>query len=121
MQLRFEHFAATSMLGDKDSPPRNNGKLYFDRWWERQAFGIAIALSKKGQYEWEDFRQSLITSIGEWEKTHDINDSSWNYYEQFLLALERVAVTSGALSSEEIEQRISDFSQSDACKVHEQL
>lgn len=119
MQLRFEHFAATSMLGDKDSPPRNNGKLYFDRGWERKAFGIAIALSKKGQYEWEDFRQNLITSIGDWEKSHDLDDASWNYYEQFLLALERVAITSGVVSPEEIEQRINDFGKSDACQVHE--
>ena len=119
MQLRFEHFAATSMLGAKDSPPRNNGKLYFDRWWERQAFGIAIALSKQGHYEWEDFRQNLIATIGEWESAHDIEDMSRNYYEQFLLALERLAIDTGTLSRDEIDRRTSDLCQSDACKVHQ--
>ena len=45
MQTRFEQFAVTNMLGSRDSPPRLNGRLCFDQTWERQAFGIAIALS----------------------------------------------------------------------------
>jgi len=27
MQTRFEHFAAASMIGSEDSPPRDNGTL----------------------------------------------------------------------------------------------
>lgn len=120
MQLRFEHYAATSMLGAEDSPPRQNGKLWFDQWWEREAFGIAVALSKKGHYEWEDFRQALIGSIAEWEGTHRADDPSWNYYERFLIALERLAVESGTLDPGEIERRMTDLSAPDACKTHGQ-
>jgi hypothetical protein len=67
MQIKFEQFAAASMLGSEDAPPRSNGELLFQRPWEGRAFGMAIALSKKGHYEWEDFRQGLIASIAEWE------------------------------------------------------
>ena len=47
MQLRFEHFAATSLMGSEESPPRNNGELKFARDWEGSAFGMALALAKK--------------------------------------------------------------------------
>lgn len=106
MQIRFEHFAATSLLGGAESPPRQNGKMWFDRWWERQAFGMAIALSKKGHFEWEDFRQGLIQSIGEWERAHGEGDAAWSYYERWLIALERLAVQSGVVAPDELERRV---------------
>ena len=67
MFTRFEEYAAASMLGDTDSPPRLDGKLYFTNRWERDVFGLALSLSKAGCFEWEDFRQSLIGSIARWE------------------------------------------------------
>ncbi|WP_022949715.1 nitrile hydratase accessory protein [Methylohalobius crimeensis] len=103
MYLRFEHFAATSMLGDKAPPPRQNGKLFFENAWERAAFGVAIALAKKGHYEWEDFRQELIDAIAAWEKEHALTDSSWDYYERWLQALERLATQTGLIDSQELE------------------
>lgn len=89
MQTRFEHFAATKLLGGRESPPRSNGRLHFQRGWERKAFGMALALSKAGYFEWEDFQAELIHVINEWEQEHAMDDPSWDYYEQFLLALER--------------------------------
>jgi hypothetical protein len=66
MFTRFEHFAASSLMGSEESPPRQNGQLAFSRSWEQVAFALAIALSKQGHYEWEEFRQHLIATIGEW-------------------------------------------------------
>jgi nitrile hydratase accessory protein len=109
MQLKFEHFAATSMLGDKDSPPRQNGKLFFENAWERAAFGIGIALAKQGHYEWEDFRQGLISSIAAWEQAHALTDASWNYYERWLLALEQLATQTGVVDPAEWERRTAEF------------
>lgn len=105
MQINFEHFAATSMLGCKDSPPRSNGELQFSQRWQERAFGIAIALSKKGHYEWEDFRQELIASIAAWESEHSLDDPSWSYYQRWLLALERLVVEADLLAQDELEQR----------------
>ena len=109
MQLRFEHFAATSLLGSEESPPRNNGELKFDRDWEGLAFGIALALAKKGHYEWEDFRQELITSIAEWEAEHDCAHPSWDYYQRWLIALERIAIESELIDEKELEQRTAEL------------
>ena len=84
MQTRFEHFAAASMLGAEDAPPRCDGALCFENEWERRAFGIALALSRDGHFEWEDFRRALIDEIREWEATHALDDASWHYYERWL-------------------------------------
>ena len=121
MHLKFEHLAASSLLGTNDSPPRTNGKIQFDRKWEQQAFGLAIALAKKGHYEWEDFRQSLITSIGEWERTHDRSDTSWDYYERWLIALERLAVNSGIIDQNELAERTELMANTSACKNSQQV
>jgi nitrile hydratase accessory protein len=102
MQTRFEHFAVTSMLGSEDSPPRLGGKLCFAQPWERQAFGIALALSKTGHFDWEDFRQKLIAAIGDWEAGHDLDDPSWNYYDRWLTALEQLLVQEGIVTAEEL-------------------
>jgi nitrile hydratase accessory protein len=86
MQTRFEHFAVTSMIGSTDRPPRADGALKFAHEWERTAFGVALALSRDGHFEWEEFRQRLIATIGDWEGRHEIDDPTWNYYDQWLAA-----------------------------------
>ncbi len=105
MQIKFEHFAVTSMMGSETSPPRGNGALKFERPWEERAFGVAIALSKKGHYEWEDFRQELIAAIAQWEATHCKDDPTWDYYQRWLLALERLVIETNIINPEELEKR----------------
>lgn len=102
MLTQFEHFAVTEMMGKSDSPPRANSTLCFGSEWERKSFGMAIALAKNGFYEWDDFRDELISSIAKWEAEHPVDRSSWNYYEQFLSALELAVVKSGIVETEEI-------------------
>jgi nitrile hydratase accessory protein len=109
MYTSFEQFAAASMLGERDAPPRSNGELLFQRPWEGRAFGMAIALSKKGHYEWEDFRQQLISSIVEWDEKHCKEDHAWDYYQRWLLALERLLVESRILNYEELGIRTREF------------
>ena len=105
MQSRFEHFAVTSMMNASDRPPRVEGALRFSREWERTAFGVALALSRDGHFEWEDFRQRLIATIGAWESQHGIDDPSWNYYDQWLAALESVVIGSGLTTADELAAR----------------
>jgi nitrile hydratase accessory protein len=106
MFTAFEEFAATRMLGQKDSPPRNQGKLLFTREWERQVFGLALAASKEGHFEWEDFRQNLIRSIGEWEGLDCADQPPWDYYERFLLALLRVLEQHHLVSESELTREL---------------
>ncbi len=104
MFTKFEHFAATSLMDSPgNAPPRKNGHLSFDRDWEKTAFAMAIALSKKGHYEWEEFRQMLITTIHEWESTHALDDPEWDYYQCWMAALEKLAIATGVVSEVELE------------------
>lgn len=110
MFTKFEHFAATSLMGSpEEAPPRRDGHLQFDRDWEKMAFGVAIALSKQGHYEWEEFRQTLIETISEWEATHDLDDPEWDYYQCWLTALEKLALASGVIQSGELETHIAQL------------
>ena len=110
MFTKFEHFAATSLMGSsEEAPPRQDGHLQFDRDWEKMAFGVAIALSKQGYYEWEDFRQTLIETIHEWETTHNLDDPEWDYYQCWLSALEKIVVASGVIKAGELEQQLTQL------------
>ena len=102
MQTCFEHFAATSMLGCEDAPPRSNGSLAFGRDWERRAFGLALVLAREGHFEWEDFRQALIASIARWESVHPEGDPTWDYYQCWLEALIGVVGEAGLVSAGEL-------------------
>ena len=97
------------MVGSAEAPPRSNEELLFQRLWQGRAFGMAIALSKKGHYEWEEFRQGLIASIAEWEAEHCKDDPDWNYYERWLLALGNMVLETRLLSREEIESRTAEI------------
>jgi nitrile hydratase accessory protein len=105
MFTRFEHFAASSLMGSEESPPRENGNLAFKRSWEQVAFALAIALSKKGYYEWEDFRQNLIAMIGEWESDHGLEDSTWDYYQRWYAVLEKLVLETGLVERADLEEK----------------
>lgn len=110
MFTKFEHFAATSLMGSpEEAPPRKDGHLHFDRDWEKMAFGVAIALSKQGHYEWEEFRQTLIAAISEWEASHNLNDPEWDYYQCWLTALEKLAIESGVIEAGELDTAIAQL------------
>jgi nitrile hydratase accessory protein len=102
MFTRFEEYAASKMLGHADSPPRSQGKLHFSHEWQRTLFGLTLAVSKEGHFEWEDFRKNLIGSIGEWEGMDCEAQPPWDYYERFLIALTQVLEQHHVLSAAEI-------------------
>jgi len=107
MFTRFEHFAASSLMGSEESPPRENGSLAFKRSWEQVAFALAIALSKKGHYEWEDFRKNLISTIDEWESEHNLDDPTWDYYQRWYTVLEKLVIDTGLVDKTELETKLS--------------
>ena len=110
MFTKFEHFAATRLMGSpEEAPPRKEGHLHFYRDWEKMAFGVALALSKQGYYEWEEFRQTLIETIHDWETTHDLDDPDWDYYQCWLAALEKLVVKSGVLAAGELETTLAQL------------
>ncbi len=88
--------------------PRRNGELVFEAPWEGRAFGIAVALTEAGTYDWDEFRQQLIAQIDAAEE-----DDGSRYYERWLASLEDVLLEQGVLSAAELDARASELAASD--------
>ena len=69
--------------------PRKSGELVFHDDWERRAFALAVSLAEKGRFEWQEFQQQLIASVGEAERD-DPQRPTRGYYESWLVSLERL-------------------------------
>ncbi len=105
-------------MGGAASLPRRNGELVFDAPWESQAFGMAVALYRRGHYDWEEFRQRLISRIGEWEGSGEDERAAWSYYRHWLASFEALVKEKGFISEEEIDQRMSEISSSEKDEHH---
>ena len=82
--------------------PRRNGEIVFDAPWESRAFGLAVGLSQAGLFPWDEFRESLIASIAEWE-TGGHPAEEWSYWERWLDALERLLEAKGIAADAEVD------------------
>ena len=85
------------------APPSANGELIFEAPWEGRIFGMARQLAESGVYSWDEFRDSLIACIGQWESAAPPG-VEYRYYDRFLEALEallvqRELIDAGALSA----------------------
>ena len=80
--------------------PRKNGELVFQAPWEGRAFGLAVALSGKGEYRWDEFRERLVEQIRGGDEP---------YYESWLAALETVLCDLRVISREEVAQRAAEY------------
>lgn len=112
LELRRSRAKAERLVADMGGPaalPRRNGELVFETPWESQAFGMAIALSNQGHYDWEEFRQRLISEIGDWERSDEDERAVWNYYRHWLASLEALVKDRGLLSEKEIDERTAEF------------
>lgn len=89
------------------APPRRNGELVFEAPWQGRVFGIALALSKRGSYSWDTFREHLMREIAGGEIGTEPSAAA-AYYRHWLRALEAVLVGRGVLRADDIERRARD-------------
>jgi len=98
--------AVTSMTG-AEALPRSNGELVFAEPWQARAFGVAVGLVQAQGLDWEAFRSRLIDEIGRWEREHrDGASETYEYYEHWLAALERLVLETGMISAAELDAEI---------------
>jgi nitrile hydratase subunit beta len=97
--------AEVNAMTGVDALPRSNGELVFEEPWQARAFGVAVSLVQEQGLEWDEFRRRLIDEIGTWEGEHpDRSGEAYDYYERWLMALERLVLETGMVSAEEIEE-----------------
>ena len=89
-----------------EAPPRKNGELVFDKLWEGRTFGMAVTLSDQGVYPWRDFRSSLVDVISACDAA---GDTTTQYYERFLAALENLALERGLVAKDELDARTNEL------------
>lgn len=92
-------------MGGVASMPRRNGELVFEAPWEGRVFGMAVALSAQGNYDWDAFRDRLVEQI----RASETAGRGAKYYEQWLAAFEALLTTGGLLRPQEIEERALQF------------
>ena len=80
--------------------PRKNGELVFSAPWEGRAFGLAVLLSEKGAYAWNDFRERLVGEIANGDDA---------YYERWLDALQSLLLAGGVVTADEVSRRADEY------------
>lgn len=88
-----------------DVLPRRSGEPLFRADWERRAFGAAIALVEKGVVPFDDLRWRVTAAISTWERANLGHEESFNFFERWLLALERLLIDRAVVSREELNAR----------------
>ena len=81
--------------------PRRNGEPVFNEPWESRVFGMAVGLCERGHYDWDEFRELLITEIS----SADSRQEQSTYYERFLRVLQQLIVEKQICAAEEIDRR----------------
>lgn len=98
--------------------PLGADDLAFEEPWQLRAFALAVAAHKAGQYDWSQFQQALIASIGEWEGSKDTEDRSWSYFEHWVNAVEAVLADADHLNRGTLETRVHEVLATPAARNH---
>lgn len=69
----------------------------FEHEWQRRGFGLAVALSEFGHYDWDEFQAALIETITEWQSVTPDYQAQWEYYEHWVAALLQTVDAKGML------------------------
>lgn len=85
--------------------PRSNGELVFEAPWEGRVFGLAVSLSERDCYAWDEFRDQLIAEISRADAQGDPS----SYYERWLASFERLLLQKGLLDPAELDARTAEY------------
>jgi nitrile hydratase accessory protein len=88
-------------LADLEGLPRRNGELVFEAPWQGRAFGMAVALSDRGAFDWDDFREKLVAEIA--------HAADAEYYTCWTEALSELLLERGIVTRAELERRQDEF------------
>ncbi len=85
------------------APPRVNGELVFTAPWQSRLFGTTMRLFEAERFEWDQFRDLLISNIAEHEgELGDQETDSYDYWGCWQRSLEQLVVQLGLVSDSEI-------------------
>ncbi len=83
----------------RHDPPSVKDAPVFAEPWQAQAFALTLALHEKGLFSWSEWAQALSAEVGKPDAAQDGSD----YYERWLVALERLLVSKGIAAKPDID------------------
>ncbi len=92
--------AATSfpqLRGVLPELPQDAEGPVFKAPWEAQAFAMALVLHERGIFTWSEWAGALTQAIRDAQAAGD-PDTGENYYQHWLVALERITTAKGLVS-----------------------
>lgn len=85
------------------APPRANGELVFTAPWQSRMFGTTMRLFEAERFEWDQFRDLLISNIAAHERELGQNNTEdYDYWGCWQRSLEQLLVDLGLVSVTEI-------------------
>lgn len=87
--------------------------------WEAQAFGMAVALSERGVFTWEEWTQYLAGEIAAARARGEVDDGS-RYYHYWLAALETIVADKRLVGADELLTRRGEWDRAARATPHGQ-
>ena len=92
---------AASLLGGDAAWPAVDGEPVFDEPWQGRAFAMAFEVLDRAGLPWDVFREHLVAAIAD--------EPDRPYYQSWLVALERLALETGAVDERSIDRARKDL------------
>lgn len=100
------------------APPRSNGELVFAQPWQARIFGVTVALSEAGRFEWRVFQRELIAAVARAERQQE-DGEEFPYYDCWLEALQSVLGDLSLVSSRDLAERIESLARRPVSHDHD--
>ena len=95
---------AVERLGELAFLPRDERGPMFSEAWQAEAFATAMALLDAGLFSWGEWSDALGAAITAAQRAGD-PDLGDTYYEHWLVALEGLCRSHGAVSATQVDER----------------
>jgi nitrile hydratase accessory protein len=94
----------SSVLGILPRLPIDKGGPVFAEPWEAQAFSLAVKLSERGFFTWNEWAATLADALKSAANHGEVDDGS-RYYHHWLAALERLVIARGLAEQADLDVR----------------
>lgn len=106
--------ALADVLTDTPIDPDDGGEgPTFDAPWQARAFGVAVALCERQEFDLPTFQARFAQRIDELDAESMQEDVEKTYYEQWLDCLEDVLLEAGTVDEVELTARAAEFAEGD--------
>ena len=96
---------ANSPLLSKELPCENQADLEFAEPWEARVFSIIVSLSHAGHFTWGEWVETFAREVAAATEIEVRGETPPTYYEQWLVAAEKLLAAKGIASSDQLRAR----------------